>query len=520
MMKRMLRDQRGAVLVYVSVLMTLLLGAGVLAVDVPRTLTLRDQLQNAADAAALAGARQLIGTPGAIDRAMAATAQALENYQDFADGGPDAVQVAERLCGGDVATDCVRFLWGLPSSDSDPIDASYETSSDSEARFIEVRVAAHTMTASFMSVFGSEESVGLTARAVAGNDSLVCSVPPMFMCNPSEPAGNLDPEYPVDMAALEGHQIRSFIQGGTGAYTPGNFGLLCPAGTEDQSNCGANTISEYLGSRHGTCVSRWSMTTKTGVNTQKVRAGLNTRFDIYQPQGDPSWQSDPAFAPAVNVTQGRDPGTCKDVESSTLPNASGLPRDDCFADDSCGGRIGNAEWDRGEYFRINHERDGSVIPSGLQSLVGSEPTRYEVYRYEIEYDDEGDGDGHSIVLPGQPIYDSGGAQIDSTVEDGRPQCFTGPTPTNTYSYFDDQARDLDLLADRRILPVAMANCNALGNPGGKFSFRPPEFIFTFLTEPVTSPGGGGTELYIEVLGPLDNSAVDEIIHDVVQIYRR
>ncbi len=512
MLAALFRDQRGAVLVYVGVLLSLLVGGGVLAVDIPRTLTLRDQLQNAADAAALAGARELIGTAGAIDRAAAAAAQALANHQDFADGGPNQISVSERLCGGDGGdTDCVRFLWGLPDSDSDPITTGYETTDDSDARFIEVRVAAHTMTATFMAAFGGGDSAGLSARAVAGNDSLVCSVPPMFMCNPSEPAGNLNPEYPVDMAALEGKQIRSFIQGGGGSYTPGNFGLLCPSGTEDQTNCGANTVSEYLASQHGTCVSRWSMTTKTGVNTQKVRAGLNTRFDIWQPQGENAWRSDPTFAPAVNVTQGRNPSTCNDTEGSALANATGLGRDACFADDSCGGRVGDGDWDRDEYFRINHEGQ-SPATWGLP-IDPASVTRYEVYRYEIEYD--------AIVAPGQDIHDEHGNLVDSTIEDGGPGCYNGPAPSNDYSYFDDMKRDLQLLNDRRLMPVAMANCNALGNPSGTFSFRPPEFLFTFLTEPATPPNSSGkTELFIEVLGPLDGGAVDALVHDVVQIYRR
>lgn len=50
------RDQRGAVAITVAVLLTILLGFGALAIDVGYLFVVRNELQNAADAAALAGA--------------------------------------------------------------------------------------------------------------------------------------------------------------------------------------------------------------------------------------------------------------------------------------------------------------------------------------------------------------------------------------------------------------------------------------------------------------------------------
>ena len=53
---------------------------------------------------------------------------------------------------------------------------------------------------------------------------------------------------------------------------------------------------------------------------------------------------------------------------------------------------------------------------------------------------------------------------------------------------------------------------------GKFSFRPPEFVYVFLTEPMKNPSD--SEMYAEILGSLDEGAVDSLTRDIVQLYRR
>ena len=73
-----------------------------------------------------------------------------------------------------------------------------------------------------------------------------------------------------------------------------------------------------------------------------------------------------------------------------------------------------------------------------------------------------------------------------------------------------------------MLPVAVANCNALEANGtstnGKFSFKPAELVFVFLTELVDNPPN--SEIYAEVLGGLDEGAQDALTRDVIQLYRR
>ena len=71
-MQRLIRSQRGAYLVIVSLLLVVLIGFGALALDLGRLFILRSEMQNAADAAALAAARELGREAGAQGRAILA----------------------------------------------------------------------------------------------------------------------------------------------------------------------------------------------------------------------------------------------------------------------------------------------------------------------------------------------------------------------------------------------------------------------------------------------------------------
>ncbi len=92
----------------------------------------------------------------------------------------------------------------------------------------------------------------------------------------------------------------------------------------------------------------------------------------------------------------------------------------------------------------------------------------------------------------------------------------------SYNYFPASIRDLTLLKDRRIMPIAIANCNALEEGGykvsGKFKFKIPQFVYVFITEPMKEPST--SEIHVEILGELAVGAIRDLSHDIVQIYRR
>ncbi len=529
------RDRRGTVAVYVAICAPVLLGIGALVIDLSRVMTVQTDLQSAADAASLAGARELNRFPGARDRAKVVARDAVANIQTFATGGAE-ITISTADCAGVAEGEaCMRFLKSLPSSDDDPITAVHLAASDDEARFIEVNVGTRTVTNILIRIVGGPATSSTRATAVAGNDQVICHVAPMMMCNPSEPPGNTDPQFPVAVEAMRGRQIESFLQA-TGEFTAGDFGILCPLGMEEEQNCGGNTVKTSMASVDGSCFRADLTTTKTGVTLSSVRTGLNARIDSWSEQArDPvngEWRRNDKFTPAVNVTQGGQPsgnplsGQARcEYEDLPADQAMALPRDQCHIDDNCNEpgffgnpRIGDADWDYAEYFRINHGGNGSAgyrPPLWPGDSLATGPTRFEVYRYEIEK-----GVPDSVVMPGQKIMDGGGKPVATTAENGHVQCFRGNAPVNTYDFFPGRRRDAALLRDRRVFPIAIANCNALGHPGGQFSWTPPEFLYVFLTERVEQPSEGKLKIYIEALGTLDDATLEAVLRDNVQLYRR
>ena len=572
----LIRDRRGAVAVYIAIITPVMIGIGALTLDLGRVITLHSELQYAADSASLAGARELDRFDGAIKRARAAAQHAISNIQTFAaDGGGKQVAIVVTNCANPPVPPCVRFLKSLPADDDDPIKPSDVTTKDDEARFMEVHVGARAVTNALIQIvtLGSGPStISTVASAVAGNDQVICRIPPMFMCNPTEPLLNADLELNVDLAVLEGMQMEMFHQIGT-QYEPGNFGLLCPTGTEG-SPCGAGFVKDSLASTTGTCVSLNVAETKTGVTLQMVRTGINARFDYFTTQAKTSdqipWRTLDIFVPAGNVTQGgipKDKGktTCEydevagdnlnaggltvdewialDPVNNTADNfvvdqvvdtAMGFPRDKCINANNCATdgavagneRIGDGIWDYMNYFRINHGCNPSTNPTckpldwdGVTGAADWPPTRYKTYRYEIE-----NGAPDAIVGPlPQPIYNDAGVVSNQTAEDGHAQCFQGTPPViPDYNYFPAAINDLTLLKDRRIMPIAIANCNAMEKLGlkvnGKFKFKIPQFVYVFITEPMKEPST--SEIHVEILGELDEGAIKDLSHDLVQIYRR
>ncbi len=224
----------------------------------------------------------------------------------------------------------------------------------------------------------------------------------------------------------------------------------------------------------------------------------------------------------------------KNTKKSFVPDhvasAAGFPRDTCFYTDSCvflpkgcsdaicgTNRVGDKEWAHDEYFRINHGCNSiDCKPVDWPVTADWPPSRYDTYRYEVEM-----GNPDTVVTAGNTIFKPDGSNSGfTTAEDGHQQCFQGDKPDIPgYYYFPEKKRDSRLLEhDRRIMPIAIANCNAIVDTSGKFSFAIPEIVYVFLTEPMRRPSD--SEIYVEMLGALDEDAIDSLTHDIVQIYRR
>ena len=80
----LVRDEKGQILLMFTIMILVIMGVLGLSLEVGRVWHLRSQLQDLADAAALAGARKLDGSPGAIANAKIA-AEAVNNQTWWSD---------------------------------------------------------------------------------------------------------------------------------------------------------------------------------------------------------------------------------------------------------------------------------------------------------------------------------------------------------------------------------------------------------------------------------------------------
>ena len=480
-------SQDASVLIYVTLIMPVIVGIGVLAVDFARLSNLNTGLQKGADALALAGAAELDRKPTSIGRATAAINNLVNNSSRFSTTGITAVRPA--VTG-------IRFLASLPATDATAIAAGNVTTDPIAARYVEVTVVTQTLnTVLPASLLGGPNTATTTARAVAGFTSALCKTVPMFICNPYEGSG-VDLFTAVRTASDRRRQIKLQLGniGGEAQYFPGNYGWL---DTPTLGN-GANALRNALAERApNSCYIQNGVSQMTG-NIENANHALNTRFDLWAGpfNGD---RSNPAYPPAVNVRKGYRPGNgangaCNPNDNPATPNLARPGRDTAFP--FAAGRLGNGMWDFDGYWAANY---GTMTkPADLVGYSNADPpSRYQVYRSEISTIGSGAASDLVAHTSGAPYNES-----------GAPMCYSGGAPTDS--------------PDRRVMYVAIINCQGLnvhGNNGGPFQVA--AFGRFFLTEPVASPPSpdSGT-IFAELIGLSEPGSVsNEVSHDIVQLCR-
>ncbi len=402
------RDTDGVILPYVTLMLVVIIGVSVLALDGARYMSLQTQLQNGADALALAGAAELDRTPTAIERANRAigfrceanrsTCQPIagghglvSNWSFFGSGPDRNVRVAG-----------IRFLRSLPMHDSDPILPGNVTSDPTQAAFVEVTVKPIELpTILPASVFGGSNLLTVGAQAVAGFDQVVCDFTPIFVCNPFETPGmsyrqattalvnaSHDPAAQRKLIRLASTQEKE-------VFGRGDFGYLTPTtGSLPRHFCGplagAGLGQALAASRPPICLRLSGVDLQPG-NDQVAMDGLNTRFDIYASgfdfckdnyvadvnvrkgyttlgnvnwcEANPSgrnWPIADAFAAALPVDQNMILGS--ESNDETQDQAQDQGQNQAGAQNTTV-PIGNGIWDCAGYWRIAHFRGpGSNLP--------------------------------------------------------------------------------------------------------------------------------------------------------------
>lgn len=245
------KGERGSILATSALGMLAVLLAVGLGVDISRFYLAKTELQNAADAAALASVSGLNSSAVGITEATNRAVQAMNNY-DFnqqAVSFPRANVLFAKNLGGPYMSEA--------AAQADP----------QNIRFVQVTTPPSPVGVSFaVSVLGSSRN--LTATATAGY-----SVPLNVFCN-WLPVSVID--FNVPMVPGQTYTIRA---GSGNMISEGNYQILAVAGP------GGTDVRVGLASGVDLCAEAgqvYKVDTKPGVTSGPVRQGINTRFDEYQ----------------------------------------------------------------------------------------------------------------------------------------------------------------------------------------------------------------------------------------------
>ncbi len=289
------RHERGIVVAVTCMAGTCIIGMAAFAVDISHFYLVGSELQNAADAASLAGSAELDGYATGISKA-ADHATSMMNKTEFAGA---TVQFAREN---------VRFAVNLSDFNNGGLGRS-ETDAKLAAaniRFIRVKTSPQQVSTIFAGLFLGTDTVGLTREAVAGqtvsgmgNDiglNRICNFVPLAVIQDDVTGApqNVNPECPNKTQFTAG--CTYVIRGGSNdAVSAGNFQILA-IGNER----GANAARDRMGLGCSECYQPGSFIgTEPGQNTGPILAGLNTRFGDYKQNMDPG-----TYPPDNNIKEG------------------------------------------------------------------------------------------------------------------------------------------------------------------------------------------------------------------------
>ncbi|WP_189343244.1 MULTISPECIES: pilus assembly protein TadG-related protein [unclassified Mesorhizobium] len=490
-------DQRGIAMILVSIMLPVLVGFALLAIDMSRANGLHSDLQKGVDALALAGAAELDGRSDSITRANRAIDNLIANHTLFSTAGDHQIARADID---------VTFLTGIPASDSTRLGANGVdadgvnwASTDPTAVSLVVVTLNSGGAGDFETIFpasfnGGSNTMGIQPQAVAGFKQSICETVPLFMCNPFEtatPGTSKTIQQAFASGDTYGREFRILkVDSNPG---PGNFGLI-------DNNLSSLRDAIAMGTA-GTCYSRDALTTKTGVTLGQVNTGLNTRFDLYSgslAKNNKDWN----YRPASNVRKGQKTG-CSKYDPVTDGTALPLPPGTNYDDSKGMSDKITAQSFWSTYWSVNHGTTYPNVPSATNP-TGSKTapaSRFDVYKYEI---------ANNLV---------GDKSMAPTKETGNPSCFKGTAPTPD--------------PDRRLLNMAIVNCIAnQAKINGHIQLKPDGYVSVFVNTPVQKsdntkdpedPSAGEKPISIEIVDVdgafANNTLVDKAFRNEAQLYR-
>ncbi len=470
------RSEAGAIAPITALSLIALVAVGGLAYDVSRGFALRAELESAVDSAALAGATQLDGQPGAQDRARSAITSALaQNSQLLA----DTPQAAVAIVPGDI-----KFLNAARALETH----------DAQITLVQIDLTPRNLGLLF-GAFAGLTNFNVTAHAIAGYASGLCKAPPILICNPDE-AGGLT--FNGDAHIGQGIVLQ---EGGAQTWGPGNFGFLQVNSLNKTS--GIPAVQDALARADPQVECIGNTVTTTTVSVPQAGQYLNVRFDRFG-SATIGLNGEANYQPALNTIAGDLSTSANSCAPSPLPSgtsyagsrtptpaAMALPMDAAHYASTCPIGTGDGNWDRDTYFDVNHGPNSysttySSVPwsyYGPNPASGTGPTRYQVYQWELANLNS----GVDVWSNGQ-----GGPPSSSVARDwARPICYSG-VPSQA-------------APDRRTISAVVVDCQAQSVTLGS-NADVVAYVDLFLTEPVSNNSCGVRTIRGEILGASTNAS--------------
>ncbi|MFO1131701.1 MAG: pilus assembly protein TadG-related protein [Hyphomicrobiales bacterium] len=486
------RDTDGAVLLWVSILMLVVFALIGLAIDGARFLNLNSNLQEVADAAAIAGAKELDGSNDAITRAINAALNYLQNNPRWSDVAKSGVQI-----------DHAKF-YDTAANLSDDVD----TTDPRKAVYIRVWTVQREASVTF-SVVSNVTSMATNAVAVAKSSFSVCAQLQSFVCNPWESEETTNQG---SAASWKNHvnigDMLALVGGSNGA--PGNWGLIqAPAYNSNPHNQAYFWSLSAPGSCPTVDLSQVGQDTDTGNNAPFAVPGMNVRFDNPQKSN----KIDSTAAPIViDGFKNTTPASANNCANSVdvRPGGAGFkqanedngvyyqancneskPRTSCpLPRDRTLTNLGGNAWstslkgngvdiaDLKAYWLNQH--GSSTIPEFASGVATT--TRWQVYQMESN--------------PGK--YP--GAAFTNSAEDATPQC-------------KDSLPAGDI--KRRVINVAIVDCDYWDIKGSATLPVTTLMASFFMTEPADANG----KIYGELINTYQVNGGGSSIYQIVQLVK-
>lgn len=265
-------SERGSILAMAAFgMLSILLAVG-LGVDISHFYLARTELQNAADASALAGASAINSNPSGIIEGTSRAVKAMNSYE-FNNTG--------------ISFPRSNVLWAVNLDGPYMSEANAATTTQAPSiRFVKVTTPESPVGVSFAAaVLGNSRN--LSASATAG-----LSIPLNVYCDFIPLSVLID----NDLSKLVPGQTYTIRAGTGGSPSPGDYQILAVAGP------GGVDVGFGIGAGVDACAKPgdiYEVDCKPGLTAGKVRTGINSRFDDYQGS-----QLDPTNEPPdTNVKQ-------------------------------------------------------------------------------------------------------------------------------------------------------------------------------------------------------------------------